>query len=267
MFGLIVYGDAGQSIEDHARGGDDTIIAGGRVFSVYGDSYSMLGHARGGDDTVSASAGTSSGTVYGEAYSMTGHARGGNDVLSGSGTYMTIFGDAYSFGERAKGGNDSIVISVGLIGAASGDATEMSGASRGGNDTLVSQSGSGATVYLSGDASVMSGRARGGNDVLVSGAGTEHMWGDAQQVSGKAKGGHDTFVFGGEFGNDLVGDFRPREGDRLKIDVANPHVHGTEVTWQTVGSDTVITVAGNTSHGTITLVGYTGPLDHGLLLV
>jgi hypothetical protein len=109
-----------------------------------------------------------------------------------------------------------------------------------------------------GDAQTLTGQAKGGNDRLVSGLNApDQMWGDGQLFD-NATGGKDTFAFAGTFGNDQIFDFRHTE-DRIEIDITGSSPTG-QVSWAPVGSDTVITVTGAASTGTITLVGFTNLL-------
>ena len=242
-FDEVVYGDVTGNLLDRSSGGNDTITALARSITVYGDAGGRIDDfARGGNDTISA--GGRFGSVFGDAQSMAGRSRGGDDHVTARFQAGTVYGDAFSMEDRARGGDD-VLISRAQPAQLSFDIT---------------------TLY--GDAQTMSGRTRGGDDALVSGAGTDHMWGDAAQMLDRARGGEDTFVFAGQFGNDRIFDFRPDEGDRLSIDVADPDAEGAEVTLAVSGSDLVVTVAeGTISSGTITLVGFTGALNHDDLIL
>ncbi|KAA2237986.1 hypothetical protein [Salinarimonas soli] len=260
-FDGVIYGDVTGSLFGRSSGGNDTISGQARAIIVYGDAGKAIGdHARGGDDTITV--GGSSGSIYGDAQSMLGQARGGNDVITAKFGFggVFVYGDAGTMTDRSVGGDDVILLNA-ERGSAYGDAKEMSGSAVGGNDTITSMPPAnaqpGMEVFLYGDAQTMSGRARGGNDTLVSGAGADQMWGDAAVMLDAARGGADTFVFAGNFGSDRVYDYRPGEGDRLQIDVADPSNPYGEIHWETSGTDVIIHVSGPSSTGDIVLVNST----------
>jgi hypothetical protein len=263
-----LHGDA-ASMGTDSVGGNDLLIGNGSVNYLYGDAVFLVSNARCGNDIL---INHGNGYVFGDAAQMNFTSIGGNDALSGSGV---LIGDAQAMLDFAKGGNDTITgsgygdassmydHSVGgndnITGGGWGDAFFMYGNTKGGDDVLV---GGADGAQLNGDAYYMYDNAQGGNDRLTSGAGVDHMWGDAQFMAETAHGGADTFAFSGNFGTDYVYDFRPGEGDALEVHVANPADPSTEVTWANVGSDVVITVTGSISSGSITLVGFGGPLTY-----
>jgi Ca2+-binding RTX toxin-like protein len=200
---------------------------------------------------------------------MDGDTRGGDDTLQGSGGYETLIGDALILDDDARGGNDLLlgaggddVIRTGNAGTsglnatASGDGA-MSDSARGGNDEVYGGTGD---DYLLGDGdfggtNLGGAGVRAGNDRLDGGAGDDTLVGDFRVPGEVAEYGRDTFVFAGAFGNDVVEDFHAGE-DRLLFDV--PGVRRAADLQITVEEDrTVIAVADG---GTVTLLGFTGPL-------
>jgi len=84
----ILIGDAGGSMFDHSKGGDDTLIGGDFTGFPYigvniliGDAGgSMFDHSKGGDDTLIG--GVLGNAMYGDAVAnMSGHAQGGQRHL------------------------------------------------------------------------------------------------------------------------------------------------------------------------------------------
>lgn len=109
MFGRgngILFGDA-VFMDEHARGGDDRLIAYGPFTTLVGDANEMDDHAIGGDDYLYSIA--SGGSLYGDAQSLAGHARGGDDVLRGSEGSDTIRGDALFAIDRSHCGDDILL--------------------------------------------------------------------------------------------------------------------------------------------------------------
>jgi hypothetical protein len=145
-----------------------------------------------------------------------------------------------------------------------GDADTLNDWAKGGDDVLRAGSSTGLTATppntLFGDAQFLLANALGGKDTLVSGSADDVLWGDGQLLD-NAKGGRDKFAFSGTFGTDSVFDFRHAE-DRIEINITGSNPAG-QVSWAPIGSDTVITVTGAFSTGTITLVGYTSALVSG----
>jgi hypothetical protein len=218
---------------------------------------------------------------------MDGDTRGGHDTLQGSGGYETLIGDALILDDDARGGNDLLLGAGGDGGEYVGDG-ELRGDARGGDDVIRTGNAgtSGLNATASGDGA-MSDSARGGNDEVYGGTGDDYLLGDGDfggtnlggagvragndrldggagddtlvgdfRVPGEvAEYGRDTFVFAGAFGNDVVEDFHAGE-DRLLFDV--PGVRRAADLQITVEEDrTVIAVADG---GTVTLLGFTGPL-------
>ncbi|MBY8976424.1 choice-of-anchor I family protein [Rhodobacteraceae bacterium NNCM2] len=85
---------------------------------------------------------------------------------------------------------------------------------------------------------ILAGR---GNDVIEGGEGNDLMTGD---------GGRDSFIFDGLFGDDQITDFSNRQDDLQFLGV-----DAGDISTAVVGTDTVITVAGATTQGTVTLLG------------
>ncbi len=260
---LIVLPVLGGS--SYGGGGADTFIGGknSEVNIFYGDTAYMSGDIGGADVIVGRD--NSPTTAFGDAWQMQSGATGGADTfMGGNDTYNSIRGDAETMYHGTTGGDDLIIGGDRSFNFLVGDARTMIYA-KGGSDTIIG--GAYATEnLLYGDAMGMGGDgtasgARGGDDRLISGIGAvDQMYGDAVRMNG-AVGGADTFVFAGQFGNDIVHDFRTADGDQLEIDVADPAAPSGEVSWEVSGSDTIIMVSGGPSQGTITLVGYTGSLD------
>ncbi|MGD9537597.1 MAG: hypothetical protein AB7P52_12860 [Alphaproteobacteria bacterium] len=134
-----------------------------------------------------------------------------------------------------------------------GDASDMRANAVGGNDTLIGGNGNDLIV---GDALIMNPTARGGNDQL---------WGDAK---GAASGGEDSFAFAGNFGKDVINDFRQSDGAGDQIQLNG---YGAALTIDDVldnvsvsGGKTVIDIGaaldGPANANTITLAKFTDPL-------
>ena len=93
----ILIGDAGGSMFDHSKGGDNTLIGGVLSNTMYGDPVAnMSGHAQGGNDTFSHRNGfvAAGNTVYGDAG---GDMQGGNDSFVAAVAQFssnTFYGDA-----------------------------------------------------------------------------------------------------------------------------------------------------------------------------
>jgi hypothetical protein len=113
------FGDAGGTMSDAARGGDDTFMGGAPAGTpglnlAYGDALAMSGNAHGGNDTLVGGddatpqpAGTFDNTLIGDAQTMSDRACGGNDkLISGTGN-DDMWGDAQVILGMAKGGNDT----------------------------------------------------------------------------------------------------------------------------------------------------------------
>jgi hypothetical protein len=151
-----------------------------------------------------------------------------------------------------------------------GDADLMGWWAVGGNDTLIAGDvyidwdGKVATYFedkLYGDAREMSGDAKGGNDRLIAGTDAVEMWGDAEIMKDRVVGGNDTFVFADTFGRTRIYDFEKGK-DHLEIDISGGSYAG-QVSWATVGSDVIVTVAGPEANGEIVLVGFSKSLGTG----
>ena len=217
-------------LDDDARGGNDLLLGAGGDGGEYVGDGELRGDARGGDDVIrTGNAGTSglNATASGDG-AMSDSARGGNDEVYGGTGDDYLLGDGSLF-DYARGGDD---------GVEGGD----------GNDILLGDGDFGGTNL--GGAGV-----RAGNDRLDGGAGDDTLVGDFRVPGEVAEYGRDTFVFAGAFGNDVVEDFHAGE-DRLLFDV--PGVRRAADLQITVEEDrTVIAVADG---GTVTLLGFTGPL-------
>jgi hypothetical protein len=255
-----LVGDTLESIGDGAQGGDDLITGGGGGYNtIVGDAAtSIIGTGKGGNDEIRSAENASSGiyTMSGDTWSLLDSARGGDDrILWTSGGYADISGDAFSMQGNAIGGNDQVRVNN-LSGSfyVYGDSYDMSGSSRGGNDYLEggTANGNGGTTTWYGDASEMYHNTTGGNDVirgssgsslsdltstiniifgdaysadagvtfgddrLISGAyATDAMWGDAQ-FKDSGLGGADVFVFEANNGVDTIYDFE-QNNDRIEI--------------------------------------------------
>ncbi|CAH1668712.1 MULTISPECIES: DUF4214 domain-containing protein [unclassified Chelatococcus] len=210
---LVIFGDAGQSILDQARGGNDSISVNVEAASqnwLIGDARYIVGEGAGGEDSLVGLAGASTYSttnhLIGDALVLADAAQGGNDHIEGGNGGLArnmMYGDAMTMRDQAVGGNDTILggsfLSQNIV---FGDAETMSGSSRGGNDTITMGDYSLATVH--GDARVMSENAVGGNDTIALGSGfsgaPQVVYGDAQTLSDNAKGGDDTII-GGASGN------------------------------------------------------------------
>ena len=81
-------------------------------------------------------------------------------------------------------------------------------------------------------------------------------------MSDRAVGGSDTFAFSGAFGDTRIHDFEKGK-DHLEIDIDLKIAPSEQVSWEKVGSDTIVTVEGPVSEGEIVLVGFTGKLNTG----
>ena len=215
----------------------------GRVMnSIEGDSgfSGMTGQVRGGDDVLvggdNHGAGEMTNLLLGDTHTMSGDSHGGDDTLIG-------------------GSNTGVAYNVANI--LVGDASEMCAGARGGNDTLIAGANVGSVEaffsnVLTGDAEILRGSAKGGDDRLIGAERTkDDLWGDGRIVTDTASGGADVFVFRGEFGADLIWDFRRDDGDRIEFEVKGV-ADFSDLTIAREGRDLVITAAG----GTVTLVEY-----------
>jgi hypothetical protein len=185
-----LYGDAGQSLLDTAKGGSDALIGGaGGYNQLSGDAYSLFDSATGGSDTLTGGIGSLTNTLRGDAYEMSGFSKGGSDILTGGAgsEYNYLYGDAEFMHDQATGGRDTLIGGADSINTLFGDAYRMDGDVRGGNDRLVGASRS-----------------------------TDHMWGDAAEMAPTAMGGRDVFAFRPLNGSDFIYDFRQGE-DQIEL--------------------------------------------------
>jgi serralysin len=224
-----LVGDAGENMTDHARGGNDVLVANGGDVAplfMFGDAQGeMSDNAIGGNDILTVT-GISPlpETLCGDAEVMSGNARGGDDVLQTDGDILSgangavLYGDAYSMSGNARGGSDR------LIGGIAGT-----------SDTLI------------GDAYEMHGNAKAGNDVLISGGANDQMWGDAVVIDSTVTRGDNTFVFAPMNGHDTINDFHPgNDHIDLTADAAIGIHRFADLNIQTVGADSIIHIdAGN----------------------
>lgn len=223
-----------------AAGGNDTFV--GHIgpdsnFVFYGDAgESLVGHSRGGNDSFTASGFEYNNHLYGDAGGdMADHAAGGNDSFAVSGTnpFNFVFGDAGgNMSASAVGGNDtfndSSDVTLADQNVFSGDAGgNMSGSVRGGDDTF-NKTGLGGSTFYGDAAGDMSDRAHGGDDTFQA-SGTQDQnifYGDAGRNMGdQAVGGDDTYIGGNVFSqlvNQVYGDASTMSG----------HAHG--------GNDTLV---------------------------
>jgi len=112
----ILIRDAGGSMFDFSRDGNDTFAAHGSLpsrYTFYGDAVGgIFDFAQGGDDTFTGASG-SINTAYGDAGGdMSDHSKGGNDIFTGaplpSLSTNTFYGDAGgNMSDHAQGGNDT----------------------------------------------------------------------------------------------------------------------------------------------------------------
>ncbi|MGD9537850.1 MAG: calcium-binding protein [Alphaproteobacteria bacterium] len=277
-----LYGDAGIDIFDNARGGNDTLSASGNQNRLFGDAGRELrSPGRGGNDTLSASG--NENRLFGDADTLEGSARGGNDILSVTGDFNTLYGDANFFGSGAGavGGND-VLSATGTGNQLYGDGGfRIASNGRGGNDVLTAVSTSGQSNDLYGDARELRTDAVGGNDTLIGGngndlivgdalimnptarGGNDQLWGDAK---GAASGGADSFAFAGNFGKDVINDFRQSDGDQIQLNGYGAALTIDDVldNVSAVGKNTVIDIGaaldGPAKVNTITLAKFTDPL-------
>ncbi|WP_407188228.1 calcium-binding protein [Bradyrhizobium centrosematis] len=193
-------GDAGTTMNDDTRGGNDIInVTQSGVYgaaSISGDALiDMRGEARGGNDiliyTIGTEARSGGAFMVGDADYMSDDARGGDDVL-----IATVDGDP-----------DSTSITM------FGDAANMSGSAHGGNDILV---GSERGDWLYGDAQIYTpggdGLITGGRDLLNGGGGNDQLWGGPN---------NDLFVFDKGSGQDVINDFD--QGNKAAGSTAREH--------------------------------------------
>ncbi|WP_164897445.1 hypothetical protein [Mesorhizobium sp. M6A.T.Cr.TU.017.01.1.1] len=255
----VLCGDAGGSMFDHARGGNDT-LTGNRIS---GDALFMFDHARGGKDTlIGASNSSSNGVVFnevwGEAANMRNSAQGGNDTLIG--------------GNNTGGGG--ALVSNGLV----GDGANMFDSAQGGDDTLIGGNNTGGGQVLNGlfgDAFVFVDSAKGGNDTLYAGTAapgslvSNLMWGDGEFDSAQAQGGRDRFVFKDD-GPMTVGisnrieDFSQSQKDKIVFSGVEDVQSFNDLTITRIGTGTIITAGADQ----VTLDNFTNTLtEHDFVFV
>ena len=109
-----------------------------------------------------------------------------------------------------------------------------------GGDDVVSGSRFGETLY--GDAEFMSDASSCGDDVLLGGRGDDVLYGDARVFGSTGTRGADRFVFGGQSGQDIIGDFE------RGTDVIDLHLLGytafAQVNISEIAGDSVIDLPG-----------------------
>lgn len=170
----------------------------------------------------------------------------GDDILLGEGGKDLLGGGAGDDSAYGGTGNDSILGEAGNDRLWGGD----------GNDTLRGDLGNDAVLGEGGNDRLYGddGRDRleggDGNDTLYGGAGNDRLAGDA---------GADKFVFNRGFGDDTIGDFNVKAGDKLLLDDAlwtgTLSAQKVVATFAKVGADGVEFDFG--TNGTITLTGLT----------
>jgi hypothetical protein len=200
--------------------------------------------------------------MFGEGTGMQSNFGRDDTLTGGTNSFNRMHGDAQNM-DDSVGGNDVMTGGANSLNEMFGEADRMM-FSTGGDDTLTG--GTNSSNQLIGDADRMFSSA-GGDDRLISGIESiDHMWGDARTMDAESTGGADTFVFAGLFGDDVVYDFRPLEGDVLEIDIDGAD-WGSQVSWEVLdgslyfdhlgerlpGARAVVTVAGASSSGTITV--------------
>ena len=231
-----ISGSAGDDVIDAGSGddrtnggtGDDIIDGGTGNDRVKGGSGNDT--LSGGEGTDRLEGGTGNDTMDGGTGNDTLYGGKGSDTLTGG------EGDDY-----LNAGRDDDILSGGegndrLSGGSGADV--LDGGT--GNDRLYGGSDNDALSGGEGNDRLYGGK---GDDIIDGGAGDDYLKGDS---------GADTFSFGGEFGDDLVKDFKVGEGDSIDLT-------GTEIgDFRTLmdhsrqdGNNTVIDLDG----GSITLQG------------
>ena len=200
-------GDAGFLMAGSV-GGDDKIFGAGVLI---GDGFEME-DARGGNDLLDASSATFEASLWGDCtVGLSGASVAGADSLLGGAAGDFLFGDAYFLDDEVVGGKDRLCANGGDD-TLHGDARVLQGSATGGNDLLRGGYGS-DEIY--GDGRELSGSAVGGADQIYGAGGDDELWGDGILLE-DASGGADRFHFSGNFGQDIIHDFRIGE-DVLRI--------------------------------------------------
>lgn len=171
----------------------------------------------------------------------------GEDILNGGVGDDALYGGADSDELNGDDGNDTLFGGNGHDDLQGGTGIDwLSGGN--GSDTVYG--GAGAD-YLLGDA---------GNDVLFGDNGYDRINGGAGDDIMTGGSGNDRFVFDSGFGNDIITDFDVAGGDSIDLSSINGVNNLTDLTITMVGSDTVISIVGN-SLDSITLEGVTVELS------
>lgn len=206
--------DTGETI--NTGGGDDVINAKGGDDTVY---------AGGGDDIVNAGSGQD--TVYGQ---------GGDDLLNGGQGDDELHGGSGDDILRGGQGQDELHGGIGddELRGGQGDDDLFGGQ---GDDSLYGGQGQDKLDGGAGDDALFGGQ---GDDIINGGTGD----GSDDVLTGGP--GADKFVFDGEFGSDIITDFKTDD----TIDLTTFFGPG-DVTFEAEGDDVIITVPGK---GTITVL-------------
>jgi Ca2+-binding RTX toxin-like protein len=254
--GLLV-GDA-DFVSTSGRCGNDRLYGDG---DLIGDAQAGGRAAGYGNDLLVAGSASGFGSeLYGDLRNdaLEGNSLGGRDTLRGGAFEDVIVGDAWSLGDDAAGGNDRLWGNGGAD-QLFGDVEDgMFETSRGGNDVL--RGGAGDDILFGDSGDQLSEFTRGGNDRLEGGVGDDELWGDGE-LEESGQGGKDKFVFSGNFGDDLILDFRQEDGDVIVLQgLTQSEVQISRVAFNDPNDSTLITTVGDDS---ITLVGFTGSLVTG----
>ena len=263
----IIYQDAGRGtlvgdarvVSSTTRCGNDQLFGDG---FLYGDGNFGSGAVFGNDLLVASGSSGNGSELWGDTDDTVFVATVcGRDTLRGGTFGDLLVGDVQELDDASRGGNDQLWGNGGddsLYGDAEGGLFESS---RGGNDVL--RGGNGADLIY-GDGERISEFAHGGNDRLLGGAGDDQLWGDGELLE-SAQGGKDRFVFAGSFGDDSILDFRTTDGDQIIFQgLTRSEVTQTIVTVTDPNDSLQITTLGGES---VTLVGFTGPLNPGVDIV
>ena len=248
---VVTLSDAGETIS--ALDGDDRVTGGSANDSLRGDAGAdTLFGGNGNDvleggsenDVLQGNAGDDS--IFGGMGDDITRGGQGEDLVHGDAGADTLFGDLGADTVEGGQGDDVIQGNGGndLVFGGLGDDIMLGGQ---GNDIV---QGNGGNDVLFGDLGDDIVRGGQGNDWLFGGAGADFLSGDAGDDTISGGAGADVFyVFSGS-ARDVVLDFNPMEGDRVRID---PGV-GFAITQ--VGTDTIVTLSTGDS---IVLLGFQSP--------
>jgi Ca2+-binding RTX toxin-like protein len=168
------------------------------------------------------------------------HGFAGNDTLSGGDGVNHLRGADGSDSILGGAGRDDVNGNVGadtIDGGAGGPDWLLGGqggdliTAHGGSNILNGNRGLDTVTGGAGDDVVRGGQ---GSDQLAGGAGADHLYGDLGDDTLRGGAGADTFHFATGGGHDVIADFNPAEGDRIRID------DGAHYTLSQSGADTVI---------------------------